>query len=113
MNKETPNEYKSVTAHYIKNELFRTVYVSGVYGGFTPEGLLNVNFFTERATIPQQITITPIQDGQRLRLEESNPVGKQGITRELQVGTVMSIQQAQALQIWLADKIEEFNRFNQ
>ena len=71
----------SIDFHYIKANSFRVVHADGVYGGPTPRGYIVMNFYSERAPIPQKITqeLTPAgQLGGAI-----DQVGKGGIVRDM------------------------------
>ena len=44
---------KTITIHNKISSDFREIHVDGAYGGLTPRGLINLNFYAERAPIPK------------------------------------------------------------
>ena len=97
-----------IEVHYIKNNDFRTVFGSGVFGGITPQGQMNINFFTERASIPSKVVYAVNQVGDPLQLTEIDREGKDGIIREVQFGILMDMSMAITFREWLDSKIQEF-----
>lgn len=93
-----------VEFHYIKSNHFRVIHGDGVYGGVTPRGFIHLNFFSERAPIPQKITHEVTVSGQLGK--EISAEGKEGIVREVEIGVVISLEQAQSLTKWLQEKIQ-------
>lgn len=90
--------------HFLKNNDFRTVFTSGIFGGVTPNGLINANFFTDRAPLPNRVTY---------EVDPSNPVikkeaerdGKQGFVREVHFGVVFDVATAKSTIEWLQNQI--------
>lgn len=77
--------------HSIKNHDFRTVFGSGVFGGVTAQGQVNVNFFTERAAIPTKVVYAAAQSDDPLQLTEIEREGKDGLIREVQAVILMPV----------------------
>lgn len=102
------SESSKLEFHYIKNNGFCTILGSGVFGGITPQGQLNINFFTERAAIPTKIVYAATQIGDKLKLDEIERDGKDGIIREVQCGVLMDINVAISFRAWLDEKINQF-----
>lgn len=96
--------------HYIKNNDFRTLFGSGVFGGVTPQGLVNVNFFTERAAIPSKVVyaVNGLEDP--LQMTEIEREGKEGVIREVHFGVLMDINMAISFREWLDNKIQQIQQ---
>ena len=93
--------------HYNMSNLYRVIHADGAYGGLTPYGYINMNFFAERNTIPES-SIHPIEDGRLGEEILELRTGKKGIIREVETGIVMDVERAKVLVKWLRDKIDEF-----
>ncbi len=100
---------KTITIHNIKSGNFRQFFVNGAYGGLTPQGYLNLNFYSERNPIPK---------GTVYELDENNVLGneienltdsKEGAIREFEIGVFMDIDTCVKLRDYLTQKIEQFN----
>ncbi len=78
--------------HFLKNSDFRTSFASGVFGGLTPQGLINCNFYIDRAPLPNRITyqVTP-PHAQLNRENEFEREGKKGIIREVPFGIIIDV----------------------
>ena len=75
-------------------------------GGYTPQGNLFVSLYSERAPLPDA-TVQAVEDGRLGReLLEQRQGGKEGVTRELEVGLTMSLNVAKSLVEWLKERIE-------
>lgn len=96
---------KKVKFHYLKSSAFRTIHIDGVFGGLSPSGFLNVAFFNERWAIPQASTYNVNEDGTLGTEIQDERVGREGITRELEVNLVMSPSMAKRLHEWLSEKL--------
>jgi hypothetical protein len=97
---------QTIDYHYIKTNHYRTFYANGVFGGITPRGELQMDFFIERQVIPQLATYKILNDGKLGEMIKTN--GKSGFIREFDCGVVMNMEVAVAFHQWLGQKIEEF-----
>lgn len=79
-----------VKVKWVKNNDFRTVLATGVFGGIGSNGLYNMNFFTDRPPLPEEA-----QDG-------SNAV------REVHFGVLMNINDLKIVINWLQENINNF-----
>lgn len=96
-----------IESHFIKDPDFRTVLVSGVFGGVLGNGVLNISLFTERLPIPQKMTLDLRPDG---TIEEKAREGKLGLIREVQIGLLMDLSTTEAIHAFLGSAIEEQKR---
>ena len=92
--------------HFLKSSDFKTIYGSGVFGGITPQGLININFFTERAPLPKRIVLE-IDEKTGSLLGEVERESKEGLIREVNCGILMDINAAKQLLNWLQEKIDQ------
>lgn len=98
--------------HYIKSNYFRVVYATGVQGGISPKGDIEIAFFNERNPIPERL-VHVIEKPTGLGEEDVNigaeipeeKASKEGIVREVEVQVVMNRATAEAMYIWLGQKI--------
>lgn len=104
--KEPP---KTIRYHYIKSTAFRVVHADGVFGGPTPKGYLQLDFFNERFPIPQVIehSIAEIKGDKASVGEELSRSGREGVVREVEVGVVLDRESAEALRDWLTRHIDQ------
>ena len=91
--------------HFEINDDFKTVLATGVFGGLTPNGLINMNFFLERANIPDTIIYQLSEDG-RTAEKEVSVEGGEGIVREVFFGVVIDVNTANDLVNWLNERIK-------
>ena len=100
---ENPQE---IVFHYIKSNHFRVVHADGVWGGVTPRGLVQINFYSERQPIPKQ-TVHGINEDQTLGDEiQDQRVTREGVVREIEFGAVMDLRAAKSLRDWLDKKLQ-------
>ena len=105
------NNNKSVDFHYIKTNNYRTYYANGVFGGITPRGELQIDFFVERQVIPQIATYKATDDG---NLGEISKIeGKSGFVREIDCGVLLNMDVAISFHQWLGQKIDEYIKIKQ
>ncbi|NVJ46463.1 MAG: hypothetical protein HWE07_05020 [Cytophagia bacterium] len=95
-----------IETHYIKNHDFKTVEGSGIFGGLTNNGQININFFTDRAPIPKKI-ILDVDPSTGKIIQEIERDSKEGVIREVQFGVLLNIETAKNIVGWLNQKIEE------
>jgi hypothetical protein len=94
--------------HYLKSPAFRTVHVDGVLGGPSPSGFLNAAFFSERLPIPQTTTFAVTDKGMLGEELVDARVGRDGLTREVEVNLIMSVDMATRLHGWLGQHLKTF-----
>ena len=95
-----------ITFHLIKSNFFRVVHADGAWGGVTPRGFIEVNFYSERQPIPRSLTHSVNLESGTLGAEiREARVTKEGPVREVEVGVIMDLQCARSVRKWLDDKI--------
>lgn len=96
-----------VKFHYLKAPGFRTIHVDGVLGGPAPSGFLNAAFFSERLPIPQTSTFAVTAEGGLGDELIDERVGRDGVTREVEVNLIMSVDMAARLYGWLGEHLKK------
>jgi len=96
--------------HYVKSNTFKTSHADGIFGGITPRGEININFFAERFPIPQ-ITTHEVLDELNVGKEIARE-SKDGIIRELECGITINVDNAKIISAWLSQKIQEIESLN-
>jgi len=102
-------EQKEVEKHvkfiYNRPDDYEIVYVNGVYGGLTPRGDISCNFFHEHFSIPREEEFEINKDGkmgkQILKRSDVQP-----INRDLKVGIVFKVEDAESIANWILDKVK-------
>ena len=101
------NKKRQITFHNQISSNFREIHVDGAFGGITPRGQINVNFFAERFPIPKSTNYF---------IEESNLVGdkvkdgedsKIGVVRQYEFGVYFDLKTAKDIRSFLNDRINE------
>ena len=104
------SEKKQIKFHYIKSNLFRVIHSDGAWGGITPQGEVFFTLFNSRPPIPE-ILVQAIQENGELGTELSDlTVSKEGIVREVEVGVVMTTENAKALIDFLKGRVEQIEK---
>ena len=88
-----------VKIKYVKSHDFKTSLSTGIYGGLTSNGMINANFFTDRAIIPTHQTIEIDESGRQQGSPEDIKDGD--LVREVQFGTLMDINTTKLIVSWL------------
>jgi hypothetical protein len=95
-----------VDTHYVKDHEFRTSYATGVFGGITPNGLIDANFYSERIPIPKRITFKVDAETGHI-LEETERDTKKGFVREVHCGVLIDVGLAKSMIQWLEERIKQ------
>lgn len=103
MKKSNDKKATTVTVHNKISNSFRELHVDGAYGGITPKGLCNINFYAERLAIPKASDFK-IEDNKLVKVSDSVD-SKKGIIREFETGVYMTLETAKELHKWLGDQI--------
>jgi hypothetical protein len=98
---------KKIIHNYIKNNDFKTSFSSAIYGGVTPNGLININFCIDRGAIPTR-TESGFEDADgKKKLVIKSKDGRDGLVREVQFGTIIDVNMAKLLVEWLNGNIQK------
>ena len=109
MSEDTAHPPKAeIPVHFVKSAAFRTIHADGAWGGMTPNGHIQMAFFSERYPIPQQIKCE--LDEHSRSIKETVTITKSGIVREAEVSVVMPVNVAKAIRRWLDDQISIADR---
>lgn len=98
----------SLIIHNIKNSNYRQIHVDGAHGGITPTGYINLNFYSQRGSIPKGTEFELNSNGQIGEAIKNIDGTKNGIVREFEIGVYMDIQTCESLKQFLELKIEEY-----
>ena len=99
---------KSVRFHYLKSSQFRVILAEGAIGGITPNGMVHMALFNERAAIPREMVHSVNADG-TLGTETARE-GKEGVVREMEVDVMLSPTSARLLHTWLGEQIRKLEQ---
>jgi len=97
-------EERVVPIRYTRAPSFRFYHADGIFGGITPSGSLEVDFFVERPSFPDAALHKVESDG-RLGPEIERH-GDPSIVRERECGIIMSPGVGVSLYTWLGSKIK-------
>jgi YD repeat-containing protein len=100
-----------LTFHYIKSNHFRVIHVDGMIGGISPAGdAIELALFSERVPIPLRTVQKINPDGTQ---QEVDWDGRDGITREVDVNAIMSIETAEMVATWLLKQVRLANELQE
>lgn len=94
---------KKLKVSYTKSPNFTSGFVTGVQGGIAPNGLLNINFFTDKLAVPDSFDLETDEAG---RVLKELPKAA-NFTREVVCGIELDLATAKVINTWLAQKIKE------
>jgi len=83
---------------------YRIVAANGIWGGATPRGQIQLDFFVERQGVPEVITNTIVEGG-GIGPEVPGRVPK--LIRSLQVGVLLTIGEAEVVANFILDRVRE------
>ncbi|MBI4775104.1 MAG: hypothetical protein HY788_13175 [Deltaproteobacteria bacterium] len=105
---EKPKQKSEITFKYVYQNDYKPVYVNGVYGGTSPRGEIELNFFHERRDLANEITHDLDSSGRLGKVIRTDPKNLNAtMVRFISTGVVMSVESARELNVWLQQKIEE------
>lgn len=93
-----------------KSHFFRTIHVDGVFGGPTPQGLIQLAFYSERLPVPKTVTHEVTEQGMLGPEIGAVRVSRTSIYRELEINAMMTPDVARALRDFLNEKIEQLEK---
>ncbi|OPX94090.1 MAG: hypothetical protein A4E62_02165 [Syntrophorhabdus sp. PtaU1.Bin002] len=82
---------------------YRSLPVSGVYGGISPQGMIHADLFIEKADAPES-TVMRVNETTGEAFELSRSPEQQPMVREFLVGLVMRPEVAKAIGQWLVQQ---------
>ena len=88
---------------------YRSLPVSGVYGGINPQGMVHADLFIEKTDMPESTTIR-VEEGTGESYDLSRRPEQQSVVRELLVGLVMRPEVAKAVGHWLIHQGEQMEK---
>lgn len=100
-----------INVYYRKNEQYKTLPISGVWGGITPQGFIHGDLIIEKTEMPDKVVLQ-INDktGEANQISQSPEGGV--IIREALVGIVMFPEVAREIGKWLVQKADEFDNLS-
>lgn len=96
----------TIDIKFEKAPTYRVYYVDGAWGGLSPRGKVNVDFFVDKMDLPEKVKYTTRTDGKLGEIKERIP-NDVDYVREMQFGIMLDIPVAEALKDWLEKKIKE------
>jgi hypothetical protein len=99
---------KEVKFYFEYDKDYRVVASNGVWGGITPRGDLQLDFFVEKVGIPDSVEYVVTQDG-KLEGEIRRDPPRQFV-RRMQVGVLFSLEDAERLHTFLGKRINELKK---
>lgn len=105
--KEKIKKVNQLTFHNKVNPDYKEIHVDGAFGGVTPRGFINMNFYAERLPIPKSSDYS-INDNNTLgeKIKDSHD-SKYGIIREYEIGMYFDLKTAIDIRKFLDDRILE------
>jgi len=105
-NEKKHNTPKEVMIEYRKTPAYRTVYVDGVFGGENGIGMLDMQLFSVRRSIP----VFPVK-GKMKHLPERSVVVEEiketNIIKEIEISVIMSMKNVEFLRNWLTKQLKK------
>ena len=104
----------STEEHYVRIEFersptYRVHAADGAWGGPTPRGHILMNFFVDVPTSPLSVTHSLTEEGQLGPEVDRSPAVQDTaprVSREMEVGVLLSPDDAEGVARWLLDQVE-------
>jgi hypothetical protein len=100
------DDTREIRFKFVYPDDYNPVFANGVWGGVTPKGELNMNFFLERHPVPKSVYHGLNEDGTMGQETRRDPEKRMYI-RYLVAGVVMNYGEAKSFHAWLTSKLEE------
>lgn len=84
---------------YVKSSDFKSFFSTGIIGGVTLNGLIDMNFFIDTKKIPEKVMLE-IKDG-KLNEPKVSDIKEWSSTREMFVGVLIDVNTARVIRDWL------------
>jgi hypothetical protein len=97
----------TVTIHYLKSNHFRVIHTDGFMAGPTPHGLVHLVAYNDRIPIPNQVTHRISGNFLGEEIPET-VVSKVGVSREVEIDMMMTIETVKSLQVLLTNVLSAF-----
>lgn len=111
MASQEPAKVDRVTFIYERGPLYRTVFAEGAFGGPSPGGLIEMNFYTVHRPLPDkavhEVDVEAGVVGSEIRDER---IVRAGIVREVEVAVLLTPATAKSVHKWLGERIAEIEK---
>jgi len=97
---------KSITFSFKRVPDYRIVLATGAFGGVTPSGLIKMDLFTEYVPPPETVEQEIAEDGS-LGTEIRRGPNERHVTRDLQIGVMMTSDSAERIGNWLLQRAKQ------
>jgi hypothetical protein len=101
-------QLKQITIKYTRSKDYKLVPANGCFGGVTPRGEIQLEFFQEHVPAPDIVVHDVTEQGtlgpEKVRHTEGE------LVRELQIAVVLQPNQAENIARWLLGKVEGFKK---
>jgi hypothetical protein len=99
---------KRLKCKYIFADNYNPVYVNGAYGGGNAKGEIVVNFYLERAALPNSQTYEIEENKLKEVLSEQDPQDlKESFVRFISTGIILDYKNAKVIHEWLGGHIKK------
>lgn len=100
---------ETVRIEFERSPSYRLIAADGAWGGPTPRGRILVNFFVDVPTSPLSVTHGLSDDGQlgpEVDRSPALPETSPRVSREFEVGVLLSPEDAEGVGRWLLEQVE-------
>lgn len=105
---EPKGEDRQVKFQFEYDQGYRLIGANGVWSGITPRRDMRLDFFVESVGVPEQITHLVTEAGGLGA--ELNRLPEHRIVRRLQVGVLLSLDQAESIADFIKKQITDFKK---
>jgi hypothetical protein len=112
MAEESQNQ-NVVDFHFEFDKDYRIIAVNGIWGGATPRGQVQLDFFVERQGIPEVITNRLMEDGGIGPEVPGTRKPPTRLVRTMQVGILLTIEEAENVANFIRDRVAEIRKLKE
>ena len=101
-----------ITFSYHKAQGTQALFISGAWGGVTPDQHVYMALFSEHQTLPEE-AVHLLDPSGRLGPEVTPPPKELRVLRQIEAETILSYDAAVALRAWLDEKVKAIEAMRQ
>lgn len=98
---------RSIVFKIVRSSDYRIVAITGAYGGMTQGQMMKMDLFADYPSSPDLIEHEVEEQG-RLGKETRREPGERSITRDVQIGVMMTVETAERIGNWLVNGAKKF-----
>lgn len=95
-----------IKIEYVKDKKYKSLPITGVWGGICPSGMIQCDFYLERPKLPEHAIVDVEPDKKEKKIKET-PKEQNSYIREVLMGVTMEPHVARSIGLWLIKKADQ------